>query len=65
MSDLEKATKHEEEHKPTYDWIVSEFEKGNIPSAKEVYKRIAQDHIKDYPKYYTFLYAMEELLDET
>jgi len=64
---LSEGTKVESEHKATVDFISAYFKKhGKMPSSKEIYKNIAENHIKgsaDEPglkDYYTRLLAMEE-----
>jgi len=56
MTQLEMGIDVEQEHESTYDWIASYLKKnGKLPPKKEVYKRIAQDHLDEYSDYYTRL----------
>jgi len=46
--------KVEMEHKKTFDFIKNYFKKkGRMPSNTEIAGRIASDHLKEDPKYYT------------
>ena len=52
--ELKMGIKIESEHKDTYDFIKQFYKKHKrFPTQKEVYKKIAKDHIKEDPKYYT------------
>lgn len=63
--ELEVGKNIEEEHKPTYNMIKNVLkETGELPSEKEVYERIAKDHLDEYNNYYTGLVEMEEKLEE-
>lgn len=60
-SQLQTGAKIESEHKETIQFIDSYFKKhGKIPSAKEIEKHIAKNHIDENPDYYTRLLAMED-----
>jgi hypothetical protein len=61
ISQLEKGIKVEQEHKSTYNKIKDYYEKNkSFPDEKDVYKWIAEDHIKEISDYYTRLEKMEK-----
>ena len=63
---LAMGVETEEEHHVTYKWFIGEMKAGRTPPPPEdFYKRIALDHLKEYKMYYTYLDAMEELLENT
>ena len=49
----------EMEHSQTYIWLVDNFKKGKIPPAKSFFERIAIDHLREDPNYYSKLQKME------
>lgn len=61
-SELKKGTEAEKEHAETIKWIISKLggDPGNEKLIEEVAKRIAQDHLKELPDYYTRLEGMEK-----
>lgn len=51
--ELSTGIKVESEHKPTYNYIKAYLKKHHkLPTQKDVFKRIAQNHIDEDPKYY-------------
>jgi hypothetical protein len=60
--ELEMGRKVEQEHTDTLNWLLKEV---NAPAERlealrtEAIQRIAQDHLKELPDYYTRLKAME------
>ena len=65
MNQLDLGIEVEQEHVKTYKWFVAEMQAGKIPTPEDFYKHIAMDHLSEHKKYYTYLEAMEELLEET
>lgn len=51
---LKMGIKTESEHKKTVDYILKNCAKGSC-TYESIYKKIAQDHIKESPTYYTKL----------
>jgi hypothetical protein len=64
-SELDKGLEVEKEHTGTINWLL---EQANVPPDQgkalldQVIKRIAEDHIKELPDYYTLLQRMESKL---
>jgi len=56
MTQLEMGIDVEEEHEPTYKWL-EEYLKQNkkLPPKKDLYQKIAEDHLNEYDDYYTRL----------
>jgi len=53
MTQLEAGIIVEHEHKPTYDWFTKyALDNEEFPSPEELYKHIAQDHLRDHPGVY-------------
>ena len=53
---LRMGIKVEQEHKPTYNYIKNYLKKnGKLPSQKEVFTHIAQNHLSEHRNYYTVL----------
>lgn len=59
---LEKGTKVEMEHKPTYEWFKSEMLLGKLPTMEDFAKHIAQDHLAEHKKYYNYLEVIEDIM---
>ena len=58
---LKMGIKAEAEHKKTIHYIKTYFDKHKrLPSDKEVYTKIAKDHLKEDPKYYSKLAKIEK-----
>ena len=56
MNQLKQGIKVESEHKKTYGFIKSFVMKNKkFPSEKQVFKKIATDHLKEDSKYYSKL----------
>ncbi len=62
MSNVEKGTEVELEHKPTYDWFVQEMILQRVPSIEEFAKRIAIDHLNEHKEYYDYLKVIEDIM---
>jgi hypothetical protein len=67
QAELEAGKKVEMEHADTIKWLIEQLShssgKSDMPTDKlihEVATRIAQDHLKELPDYYTRLKKMEE-----
>jgi len=55
----------EMEHENTYNWFANEIKKNKkIPSKEEFFFRIAEDHLQEFPDYYTLLRVMEYILKD-
>jgi hypothetical protein len=53
---LRMGIKVEQEHKPTYNYIKNYLKKnGKLPSQKEVFTHIAQNHLSEKKNYYSQL----------
>lgn len=53
MKELNLGIKIESEHAPTYNYIKAFVDKHHkMPTKKDFFKRIAQNHIDEDPKYY-------------
>lgn len=52
MNQLKQGIKVESEHKDVYAWLKKACNCQSLPPAKEMYKKIAQDHLKENPQYY-------------
>jgi len=51
----------EKEHKPTYEMIEDYYTKnGRMPPAVNVYQAISENHLDEFPTYYTYLKKMEK-----
>ena len=51
----------EKEHERTYDMIKSHYERtGEFPLPEAVYRSIAEDHLMEFPDYYTHLLKIEQ-----
>ena len=60
MDELERGRTVEQEHADTYKWLEQEVARtGHLPAPQELYQRIAEDHLKELPDYYTRLAEME------
>jgi hypothetical protein len=60
---LEMGIEVEKEHKNTYQKIKDFYkENGYFPKEEDVYSWIAQNHIDEFPSYYTELKIMEDKL---
>lgn len=56
MNQLTQGIKTEQEHKEVVEFIKQFHKKhGRFPKEKEIYTRIAKDHLREDPKYYTKL----------
>jgi sulfur relay (sulfurtransferase) DsrC/TusE family protein len=65
INELRTGIKIESEHQHTVNFIrkYAKKHKGRIPPNRLVYKNIAQDHLREFPKvYYTELSKMERKL---
>ena len=61
MNQITIGTKIESEHKETVAFIKSYFqEHKKLPSNKEIYKHIAENHVDEISDYYTRLIEMEK-----
>ena len=61
MDELERGRTVEQEHADTYKWLEQEVARtGHLPAPQELYQRIAEDHLKELPDYYTRLEHMEQ-----
>jgi sulfur relay (sulfurtransferase) DsrC/TusE family protein len=50
------GTKIEREHRATYNFLKKYVaEHRAMPKAKQLYKHIAENHLKEHPNYYTKL----------
>jgi len=55
-SQLKQGIKVESEHKDVYSWLNKYVKKNNkLPSQKDVFKHIAETHLKERKDYYTKL----------
>lgn len=53
MKELQLGIKIESEHQPTYDYIKAFVKKHHhLPTNKDVFKRIAQNHLDEDKNYY-------------
>lgn len=52
---LKIGKKVEKEHSGTIDFIIKMLKRDKTPKKKEIYGKIAKDHLKEDPKYYTKL----------
>lgn len=60
---LAKGTRIEREHFKTYQFLKRYVkQKGRLPSRYMFYKKIAENHINEYPTYYSGLIKMERKL---
>ena len=51
--EIKTGIKVESEHAPTYDYLKEFIRRnGKLPPKKDFFKRIAQNHIDEDPKYY-------------
>ncbi len=56
MTQLEMGIKVEQEHLPTYNWLIDYItENENFPDMDDFAKHIAQDHLSEVKDYYTIL----------
>lgn len=56
MNQLKAGTRVESEHKKTFRFIKSYFNKHKkLPPERKVFASIAKDHIKEHKNYYTKL----------
>ena len=54
IKQLKMGIKVESEHKDTYNFIKDYFKKHKkMPTQKQVFTKIAKDHIEEDPKYYS------------
>jgi hypothetical protein len=56
QNEIEMGTKVEMEHKGTIEWLKKNC---TTASMDEIARRIAQDHLRELPDYYTRLKKME------
>lgn len=63
-SQLYIGKKIELEHKRTYDWFIERMERNSPPTLQQFAESIAIDHLNEFPKYYTYLEVMEDLIEE-
>jgi sulfur relay (sulfurtransferase) DsrC/TusE family protein len=55
-SQLKMGIKVEQEHKPTYNYIKNYYKKyGKMPSQREVFTHISQNHLAEDKHYYSKL----------
>jgi hypothetical protein len=59
MSQLSVGIKVEAEHKATANWIRKMCQKGHCPANREIYKKIAQNHISEHKNYYAKLKTLK------
>ena len=60
-SELRMGVSVEREHEGMYRKLKAHFEKYNeLPPKKDVFKWIAEDHLKEFKDYYTLLKKMEK-----
>jgi len=52
MTQYEKGTRVEAEHKKTYDWLKQCFHDGVMPNERALYAHIAMDHLDEKVDYY-------------
>lgn len=52
---LKEGIKIESEHRGTVKYIISKCHKGKCPSYREIFKKIASDHLSEESDYYTRL----------
>ena len=56
MNQLRQGIKVESEHKDVVEFIKLFHKRyGRFPTEKDIYTRIAKDHLKEDPRYYTKL----------
>ena len=56
MKELNLGIKIESEHKPTYNYLKAYLEKNHkLPTQKDFFKRIAQNHLDEDKNYYNKL----------
>ena len=56
MTQLEMGVKVEQEHLPTYNWLIDYItENDDFPDMDEFAKHISLDHLSEVDKYYTIL----------
>ena len=61
---LDIGIKVESEHEETYNKLFLMASNGKFPTKKQFFKMIALDHLKENPKYYTYLKKMEKEMNE-
>ena len=53
MNELKRGMQIESEHRRTASWLRRAVKKtGRLPSNKDIFKKIAQDHLKEHKDYY-------------
>jgi hypothetical protein len=55
MTQLKQGIKVESEHKDVYAWLKKACNCQSLPPAKEMYKKIAQTHLREDKSYYSKL----------
>lgn len=55
QKELQKGREVEREHLETIKWVIAQIKSGHIPEDDDVCRKIALDHLKEDPEYYSKL----------